>query len=301
MFGEKLGVNMHVMTAAASSMEWILYSRCHLEIESIVIAPYAAGMSCLVADEKDLGAICIDMGGGSTTVSVFFDGEVLFVDCLPVGGAHVTNDIARGLSAPVAYAERIKTLYGSANSTPSDDQEHFKIPLVGEEERIQSSPRSMLVGIIRPRIEEIFELLRDRLDETGFNKIAGRRVVLTGGASQLTGVGELASAILDKQVRLGRPVNITGLADSANGPAFSVCAGLIDFALSDRSEAAVPSTRSWRCRSAVLAAWGNGYVKIFKSARRQEMAHQHTSESIVCQSENLSCLTVCNIEIWRSK
>ena len=87
-------------------------------------------------------------------------------------------------------------------------------------------------------------LLRDRLDETGFNKIAGRRVVLTGGASQLTGVGELASAILDKQVRLGRPANITGLADSANGPAFSVCAGLIDFALSDRSEVAVPSTRS---------------------------------------------------------
>ena len=247
MFGEKLGVNMHVMTAAASSMRNLesCIHRCHLEIESIAIAPYAAGMSCLVADEKELGAICIDMGGGTTTISVFFDGEVLFVDSLPVGGAHVTNDIARGLSAPVAYAERMKTLYGSANPTPSDDQEHFKIPLVGEEESGSNQvPRSMLVGIIRPRIEEIFELLRDRLDETGFNKIAGRRVVLTGGASQLTGVGELASAILDKQVRLGRPANITALADSANGPAFSVCAGLIDFALSDRSEVAVPSTRS---------------------------------------------------------
>ena len=135
MFGEKLGVNMHVMTAAASSMRNLesCIHRCHLEIESIVIAPYAAGMSCLVADEKELGAICIDMGGGTTTISVFFDGEVLFVDSLPVGGAHVTNDIARGLSAPVAYAERMKTLYGSANPTPSDDQEHFKIPLVGEE------------------------------------------------------------------------------------------------------------------------------------------------------------------------
>ncbi len=246
MFGEKLGVNMHVMTAAASAMRNLesCIHRCHLEIESIVIAPYAAGMSCLVADEKELGAICIDMGGGTTTVSVFFDGEVLFVDCLPVGGAHVTKDIARGLSAPVAYAERMKTLYGSASPSPSDDKEHFKIPFVGEEENGSNQvPRSMLVGIIRPRIEEIFELLRDRLDETGFNKIAGRRVVLTGGASQLTGVGELASAILDKQVRLGRPVNITGLADSANGPAFSVCAGLVDFALSDRVEAAVPPTR----------------------------------------------------------
>ena len=247
MFGEQLGVNMHVMIAAASSMRNLesCIHRCHLEIESIAIAPYAAGMSCLVADEKELGAICIDMGGGTTTISVFFDGEVLFVDSLPVGGAHVTNDIARGLSAPVAYAERMKTLYGSANPTPSDDQEHFKIPLVGEEESGSNQvPRSMLVGIIRPRIEEIFELLRDRLEKTGFNKIAGRRVVLTGGASQLTGVTELASAILDKQVRLGRPANITGLADSANGPAFSVCAGLIDFALSDRSEAVVPSTRS---------------------------------------------------------
>ena len=142
MFGEQLGVNMHVMTAAASSMRNLesCIHRCHLEIESIAIAPYAAGMSCLVADEKELGAICIDMGGGTTTISVFFDGEVLFVDSLPVGGAHVTNDIARGLSAPVAYAERMKTLYGSANPTPSDDQEHFKIPLVGEEEWLQSSP-----------------------------------------------------------------------------------------------------------------------------------------------------------------
>ena len=259
MFGEKLGVNMHIMTAAASAMRTLesCIHRCHLEIESVVIAPYAAGVSCLVADEKELGAICIDMGGGTTTVSVFFDGEVLFVDCVPVGGSHVTNDIARGLSAPVAYAERMKTLYGSANPTASDDQEHFKIPLVGEEESESNQvPRSMLVGIIRPRIEEIFELVRDRLDETGFNKIAGRRVVLTGGASQLTGVGELASAILDKQVRLGRPINITGLPDSANGPAFSVCGGLIDFALSDRAEVAVPSTRTLEASAGLFGRLG---------------------------------------------
>ncbi len=196
-------------------------------------------------DEKDLGAICIDMGGGTTTVSVFFDGEVLFVDSIPVGGAHVTNDIARGLAIHLVDAERMKTLYGSANPSPSDDQELIKVQLVGEEQGETSQvARSMLVGIIRPRLEEIFELVRDKLDETGFNKVAGRRVVLTGGASQLTGVADLASAMLDKQVRLGRPVNIEGLAESANGPAFSVCAGLIDFALSDQVEALTPSARS---------------------------------------------------------
>ena len=266
MFGEKLGVNMHIMTAAAGAMRNLesCIHRCHLEIESFVIAPYAAGLSCLVPDEKNLGAICIDMGGGTTTVSVFFDGEVLFVDSIPVGGAHVTNDIARGLAIHLVDAERMKALYGSANPSPSDDQELIKVQLVGEEQGETSQvARSMLVGIIRPRLEEIFELVRDKLDETGFNKIAGRRVVLTGGASQLTGVADLASAMLDKQVRLGRPVNIEGLAESVNGPAFSVCAGLIDFALSDQVEAVTPSARSMEVpsgRFGRLGQWLREYI-----------------------------------------
>lgn len=247
MYGEKLGVNMHVITASAGALRNITacVNRCHLDVESQVVAPYAAGLACLVEDEKELGVISIDMGGGTTDISVFFDGEVVYTDSVPLGGNHVTNDIARGLSTPVAYAERMKTLYGSAVPSPSDDQEVIKVPLVGEEDDGENQiSRSMLVGIIRPRIEEIYELVREKLEPTGFEKAGARRVVLTGGASQLTGVRELAAEMMDKQVRLGRPNYVKGLAESVNGPAFSVSAGLIQVILKQRAAAAMTSSRS---------------------------------------------------------
>jgi cell division protein FtsA len=174
----------------------------------------------------------IDMGGGATTISVFFDGNVVYTDIVPVGGAHVTNDIARGLSTPLAHAERLKTLYGNCMLSPSDEREMITVPLVGEEDAVEGNTiaRSMLVGIIQPRLEETFELVRQRLEQSGFDKIAGRRVVLTGGASQLAGLRELASAVLDKQVRMGRPIRIAGLAEATGGPAFATAAGLLVYA-----------------------------------------------------------------------
>jgi cell division protein FtsA len=178
------------------------------------------------------------MGGGTTTIGVFFDGNLVFADGVPVGGTHVTNDIARGLSTPIAHAERMKTLYGSAIASANDEREMITVPLVGEEEDGHANhvPKSLLVGIIAPRLEETFELVRERLEASGFDKIAGRRVVLTGGASQLPGTRELAGLILDKQVRIGRPSRIEGLAEATQGPAFSTTAGLIHFALSERAE-----------------------------------------------------------------
>ncbi len=251
MYGEKLGVNMHVVSVAKGAERNLraCISRCRLGIESRAVAPYASGLACLVEDEKKLGAVVIDMGGGTTTLAVFVDGAVVHTDCIPLGGDHVTNDIARGLSAPLSFAERSKALYGSAIPSPSDDQEILTVPLVGEAEQAEANriPRSMLIGIIRPRIEEIFEIVRARLEATGFDRIAGRRVVLTGGASQLTGVRELASDMLDKQIRLGRPLsNLTGspgslrgLPEAASGPAFATCAGLVHFTLQSRAEAAL--------------------------------------------------------------
>jgi len=245
MYGEKLGVNMHVITACAGALRNITtcVNRCHLDVELLVVGPYAAGLSCLVEDEKELGAICIDMGGGTTDISVFFDGEVVYTDSVPLGGSHVTNDIARGLSTPVAYAERMKTLYGSAAPSPSDDQEVIKVPLVGEEDDGENQiSRSMLVDIIRPRIEEIYELVRGKLEPTGFEKAGVRRVVLTGGASQLTGARELAGEVMNKQVRLGQPNYIKGLAESVNGPAFAVSAGLIQVVMKERKGHLVTSS-----------------------------------------------------------
>tara|TARA_B100000315_G_scaffold205112_1_gene198742 strand:+ start:14 stop:1297 length:1284 start_codon:yes stop_codon:yes gene_type:complete len=247
MFGEKLGVKMHVITADASSVRNIeaCIDACRLGIEANVAAPYASGLACLVEDEKEMGVICIDMGGGTTGISVFVDGEVIHTDSVQLGGTHVTNDIRRGLSTPLAHAERMKNLLGSVIPSTSDDQEVIKVPLVGEEEQGENEiTRAILVGIIRPRLEEIFELVRAKIEAAGIDTEVGRRVVLTGGASQLNGVAQLAGEILNKHVRLGRPAHFKGLADSTNGPAFSTSAGLIQFALNERAEQSVTSFRS---------------------------------------------------------
>ncbi len=242
MYGERLGVNMHMVSAGSGPVRNFAtcVSRCHLDIEAKVVSPYASGLACLVEDETSLGVTLVDMGGGTTSIAVFFDGEVVHTDIIPLGGVHVTNDIARGLSTPVVHAERMKTLYGSAMPTPSDDREVIKVPLIGDEGDSESNqvPRSMLVGIIRPRLEEIFEMVRARLESAGFDKVAGRRAVLTGGASQLPGVTQLAGMILDKQVRMGRPRPMDGLADAVAGPAFSTCMGLLNYTINRPVEAA---------------------------------------------------------------
>lgn len=247
MVGERLGVNMHMVSAGAGAMRNLAtcVSRCHLEIEGRVVSSYASALACLVDDERQLGVTVVDMGGGATTIAVFFDGEMIHTDAIPVGGALVTKDIARGLSTPLADAERIKTLYGSASASPSDDREVIKVPLIGEEDEreIQQVPRSMLVGIIRPRLEETFELVRARLEAAGFDKVAGRRVVLTGGASQLPGARELAGLVLEKQLRLGRPRPIEGLAEAASGPAFATCIGLLNHTVNNRAEASFGAYR----------------------------------------------------------
>jgi cell division protein FtsA len=240
MYGERLGVNMNVVTAGAGGVRnhTAAIGRSHLDVEALVVSPYAAGLSCLVEDEIGLGVTVIDMGGGTTTIGVFFDGNLIFADSVPVGGCHVTNDIARGLSTPVAHAERLKTLFGTAVSASTDEREMIAVPQIGEEEEghVNHVPKSLLVGIIAPRIEETFELVRNRLEASGFDKIAGRRVVLTGGACQLHGAREFAGLILDKQVRLGRPQRVAGLAEATGGPAFSAAAGLLHFAMSQRAE-----------------------------------------------------------------
>ncbi|HYE51669.1 MAG TPA: cell division protein FtsA [Azospirillaceae bacterium] len=241
MVGERLGVRLHVVTTAAGPVRNLgsCVARCHLGVEGFVMSPFAAGLACLVEDEMDLGVTLVDMGGGTTSMAVFFDGKLVWCDSVPVGGAHVTNDIARGLTTPLAHAERLKTLYGSALPSPADEREIIDVPQVGEEERGQANhvPKSLLVGIIQPRMEEIFELVRGRLEASGFAKMAGRRVVLTGGASQLPGVRELAQQVLDKQVRMGRPLRIGGLAESVGGPAFSTAAGLLAYAVQQHAEA----------------------------------------------------------------
>lgn len=233
MICETLTARLHLVDAAQASLRNLgaCLARCDLEVEELVSAPYAAGLATVVEDEKQLGATVIDMGGGTTSIAVFHEGHLVHTAQIPVGGWNVTNDLARGLSTPIAHAERLKTLHGGALAAHEDEKEWLPVPMVGEEEdHIARIPRAMVIGIIRPRLEETFELVRDRLEGAGLGDDAGRRVVLTGGASQLVGARELAARILDRQVRLGRPHPVRGLPETASGPAFAAPIGLLAWA-----------------------------------------------------------------------
>ncbi len=236
MFGQSLGVQLHAVTASIGAAKNLTtcIADTHLAVEDYCVSPYASGLSVLVDDEKEMGATIVDMGGGTTEIAVFLDGVLVHADCVPVGGGHVTSDVARGLTTPLAHAERIKTLYGSCIASSTDDRDTIDVPQVGEygeDEPVQANhlPKSLLVGIIQPRIEETLELVRSRLEASGFYQVAGRRVVLTGGASQLSGVRELAQLVLDKQVRIGKPKRLLGQPEAVSGPAFATAIGLLAF------------------------------------------------------------------------
>jgi cell division protein FtsA len=230
MIGEELGVDLHVAAcdSAAARNLMLVVERCHLRVEAMVATPYATGLSTLVDDEAELGAAVVDFGGGSTTVGVFSRGRLIHVDAVAVGGIHVTRDIARGLNISVTDAERLKTLYGACIVSPSDDRESIAVNRLGDDmDHPSHLPKSELLRIIRPRVEEILELVRDRLRASGYAAEAGRRLVMTGGACQLTGLPELARMVVSSQARIGRPLGVEGLPESGKSPSFAAAVGLM--------------------------------------------------------------------------
>lgn len=243
MLGDTLGVSLHAVSVAQGPLRNVeaCVGRSHLDIAGKAVSAYAAGLATLVADEIELGATVIDMGGGTTSIAVFMDGGLVHAEVLPIGGNHVTSDIARGLSTSLSQAERLKTLFGSTLSGPNDARELIAVQQIGEEDGDGegSVPRSIVTGIIQPRIEETLELVRDRLTEAGLSSIAARRVVLTGGASQLNGIREIASRIVSKQVRLGKPAYLVDAPEIVTGASFAACAGLASWALQRPRELAV--------------------------------------------------------------
>ena len=231
MLGSRFGVDMHVATTdiAAARNLMLAVERCHLDVEAMVASPYVAGLAVLADDEADLGAAVVDMGAGTTTMAAFLAGRLVYLDGFALGGHHVTMDIARGLNARIADAERIKTLYGTVLGGGSDERDMITVPPLSEDEREQAQfvSRATLVSIIKPRVEEILEMVRDRLATSVIAAERRCNVILTGGASQLTGLPDLASRILGRPVRIGRPLGIAGAPDAAKGPAFAVAAGLL--------------------------------------------------------------------------
>ena len=231
MSGRTLGLDMLVVSIRESVFQNLAHcvERAHLQFSGVVASPYASALAALEEDEMELGSICIDMGGGSTSVAVFSGGALVHVDSLTVGGAHVTQDVAKGLSTSIAGAERIKTLHGSAIASANEDREMIEAPPRGDDPGAGpvTAPRSLLKGIIAPRVEETLEIIKERLKTSGALLDSGAGIVLIGGASQLAGVREVATRVFDRSVRLGRPRRLPHLADAAAGPAFCAAAGVL--------------------------------------------------------------------------
>jgi cell division protein FtsA len=230
-YGRTLGLELLVVSMADGAFQTLGHclEMAHVQLQGVVAAPFASALAALEDDEMELGCICIDMGAGSTSAAVFSGGALVHVDSLAVGGAHVTADIARGLSTSIAGAERIKTLHGSAIASANEDRETVEAPPRGDETGAGPIvvPRSILKNVIAPRVEETLELVRERLRASEAPMEAGAGVVLTGGASQLAGVRELAVRVFDRPVRLGKPKRAPHLADAASGPAFCSAAGVL--------------------------------------------------------------------------
>ncbi len=222
--GRNLRLELLVVTIDENVFNNIIQcvSQAHLEVQAIVCAPLASAVAALEEDEKELGCICIDMGASSTTAAIFSGGNLVHVDCLNVGGAHVTQDIARGLSTTLAGAERIKTLHGSAIASANEDRETVEAPPRGDDRGAGPIivPRSILKGIIAPRVEETFELLREKIKASGVHIEPGAGIVLTGGASQLAGVRELAIRVFDRPRAPGQAPPGAASGRCRGGPVF---------------------------------------------------------------------------------
>lgn len=204
-----------------------LIERCDLKVEDFAAAPHAAAEAVLLDDEKELGVVLIDIGASATGFAVYDNGALVECGGVPVGAGHITRDIAQIFGAPLAHAERVKTLYGSALMGPGDEHRFIDFPQLGVAGETARASRADICEVILPRLEEIFELVSQQLPDDGMRRSGLRRAVLTGGGSLLVGAREVAERSLGMKSRLGRPAAIPGSPEAASAPGFAVCAGLI--------------------------------------------------------------------------
>lgn len=227
--GATLSMEMLGVAARQSVLDNLstLVERCGLGVEDFIASPYAAAEGVLIDDEKDLGVVLVDIGAASTGYAVYDSGVMIDCGGVPVGGGHITKDIAQIFGAPFAQAERIKTLYGAALIGPGDEHRFVDFPQLGVAGETARASRADLCEVIIPRMEEIFELVAERLPDDGLRRSGLRRAVVTGGGSLLVGAREIAEKALSMKSRIGRPAAIAGAPESTGAQGFAVCAGMI--------------------------------------------------------------------------
>jgi cell division protein FtsA len=227
MSGVRLEAKIHIVTAAVTSAQNIVKcaNKAGLNVMDIVLEPLASAEACLAEDERDLGVCLIDIGGGTTDIAVFEEGSIKHTSVLGVGGFHISNDIAVGLRTPFDEAERIKKKFGVAAARFLSGDDILSVPSVGGRRPRQMS-RKMLCEIIEPRVDEILSLARQELAKEGLDESFPSGIVLTGGASSLEGIGELAEEVFEAPVRQGIPTHVGGLQDVVRGPMYATGVGL---------------------------------------------------------------------------
>ncbi len=252
MFGVRLEAKVHIITGARTSIQNIEKS-CHragLHVNDLVLQPLASSRAVLTTEEQDLGAVVVDIGGGTTDVALFLEGSLWHTEVLPIGGNHLTNDIAIGLRTPSSEAEKIKIRYGCALSTLVKHEETLDVPSVGgRPPRLLS--RQILSEIIEPRVEELFGMVQQRLKKTGFEDMFASGIVLTGGTALMEGLTEAAERFLGLPIRRGSPRNIGGLMDVVNSPIYATGVGLVLFGAENQE----PAPRKFRTGGMMNKFW----------------------------------------------
>lgn len=249
MSGVRLEVETHIITGSSTSVQNLVKSvlRAGLDVNDIVLEPLASSESVLTEDEKELGVVLTDIGGGTTDIMVFHEGSIAYTSVLPVGGNHVSNDIAVGMRTPVNEAEKIKIKYGTARCVDIDESEYIEV-LSASGKTKNNIPRRALCEVIEPRMYEIFNMVKKEIDKSGSRDMTPAGLVITGGASLLEGSDDLATQVLDMPVRRGEPENVNSLSDVIDNPVyekkgdtvpraiFSTVVGLINYGIKYKPE-----------------------------------------------------------------
>jgi cell division protein FtsA len=230
MSGVRLGVNVNLVTAATTCVQNVVRcaERAGLKVADVVLQPLASAHAVLSEDEKEIGAAVIDIGGGTTDVLLYANGGIAHTSSIPVGGNNVTSDIATGLHTPMGEADRIKRIYGCALGRLVEESEEIEVPGVGTHAPRRVA-RHVLTDIIEPRVEEIFAVVRRRIEETGLLEQLSSGAVLTGGSVVLDGMTDFAEEILGMPVRIGYPIGVRGMVALVNGPQYATGIGLVKY------------------------------------------------------------------------
>jgi cell division protein FtsA len=263
MSGVRLEAEVHIVTGAVTSVHNVVRSvnRAGLAVHDIVLEPLASAEAVLYPDEKELGVVLIDVGGGTTDVALFREGAIWYTAILPLGGDHITNDIAIGLRTPIGDAEELKRRHGCASTALVPAEETVEVPSVGGRKPRQLS-RQVLSEIIQPRLEEVFSIVARDMAKSGFQDAATAGIVITGGTSIMDGVPEVAEAVFEQPVRRGAPYDVGGLADAVRSPIYSTAVGLVLYGARRQALGHVATEtpgRSWLDRLVRrFAAWFGG-------------------------------------------